>query len=350
MRARTITAILIFMVLMLTSCAKTEAPLQTSEPSEVRKSELPQTATETTTPDGVVQETVETIAPEGVAQETEMLSEPPQAALSELLNPEASGECVEQNEKAEIDYSNTADGYVMVRYTAENEKKLKVQAERTGSETIYTYNLMHGEWAVIPLTDGEGTYQIRVYENVRETQYSLVLAVKCDVTLEDEFAPFLRPNQYVNYTDADAAVALARELTENRSQPLECVAAVYDYVVQNLDYDYDKAATVQSGYIPDLDAVLAEKKGICFDYAALMTGMLRSCGIPCKMVFGYAGTIYHAWISVWTEDTGWVDGVIFFDGTAWQRLDPTFAASAREDASILDFIGDGNNYREKYLY
>ena len=25
------------------------------------------------------------------------------------------------------------------------------------------------------------------------------------------------------------------------------------------------------------------KKGICFDYAALMTGMLRSQGIPCKL-------------------------------------------------------------------
>ena len=95
---------------------------------------------------------------------------------------------------------------------------------------------------------------------------------------------------------------------------------------------------------------MVEKKGICFDYAALMTGMLRSLGIPCKMIFGYAGKAYHAWISVWSEDTGWVDGVIFFDGTTWQRLDPTFASSANQSEEIMKYIGNGSNYKEKYFY
>ena len=132
--------------------------------------------------------------------------------------------------------------------------------------------------------------------------------------------------------------------------PLEKVEVIYNFVVTTLSYDREKAATVKSGYLPDLDAVLEEEKGICFDYAALMTGMLRSQGIPCKMVFGYAGTDYHAWISVWTEDTGWVDGVIFFDGTTWQRLDPTFASSGNQSEEIMAYIGNGKNYKEKYLY
>ena len=132
--------------------------------------------------------------------------------------------------------------------------------------------------------------------------------------------------------------------------PLQKVEAIYDYVVQTLHYDRELAATVQSGYLPVLDQVLARKKGICFDYAALMTGMLRSQGIPCKMVFGYAGTAYHAWISVWTEENGWVDGAIFFNGTTWQRMDPTFASSGKRSASIMKYIGDGTNYKEKYLY
>ena len=50
--------------------------------------------------------------------------------------------------------------------------------------------------------------------------------------------------------------------------------------------------------------LLEKKSGICFDYAALMTGMLRSQGVPCKLVVGYAGTVYHAWISVWTAEHG----------------------------------------------
>ena len=99
-----------------------------------------------------------------------------------------------------------------------------------------------------------------------------------------------------------------------------------------------------------LDNVLAAKKGICFDYAALMTGMLRSQGVPCKLVVGYAGTVYHAWINVWTEETGWIDGVIYFDGTAWQRMDPTFASSGGGSDAIMQYIGDGKNYTQKYVY
>ena len=65
---------------------------------------------------------------------------------------------------------------------------------------------------------------------------------------------------------------------------------------------------------------------------------------------GYAGTAYHAWISVWSDESGWVEGVIYFDGTTWQRMDPTFASSANQSASIMQYIGDGTNYTVKYLY
>ena len=125
---------------------------------------------------------------------------------------------------------------------------------------------------------------------------------------------------------------------------------MYNYVVTNLTYDKQLAATVQSGYLPVLDTVLANKTGICFDYAALMTGMLRSQNVPCKLVVGYAGSAYHAWISVWSDTTGWVDGAIYFDGTSWQRMDPTFASSGKQSQSIMAYIGDGKNYSAKYFY
>ncbi len=350
MRLKKTVVIILALMLLLTACGKKKQAAQEAEvPQETPTAEAAE-PTKTAAPAAIEEAYVEAveIEPEAVKQEVVILAEPPQAAIPDILEAEASGELVKQNEKAQIDYSNTADGYIMVLYTADSEKKLKTQI--VGPETTYTYNLEKGEWAVFPLTDGEGGYQFKVFENVKGSQYSLVIAEEADVVLSDEFAPFLRPNQYVDYGSSSKAVELAWELTKDIEQPLEKVTAVYDYVVRNLAYDYDKASSVTSGYVPVLDTVLEEKKGICFDYAALMTGMLRSQGIPCKMVFGYAGTIYHAWISVWTEDTGWVDGVIFFDGTTWQRLDPTFAASALEDESILDYIGDGSNYKEKYLY
>ena len=288
------------------------------------------------------------VDPSVVANELDIVVGAQQAAIPDILEPVASGVRVAQNDNVTIDYSNIQDGYVMILFHAKTDKKLKTQI--IGPTTTYTYNLYPGEWAVFPLSDGNGHYQFKVFQNVSGSQYALLLAEGCDVVLVDEFAPFLRPNQYVNYSASSITVKKAAELTAKISNPLEKVTAVYEYIVKNLSYDEERAATVQSGYIPDLDSVLIEKKGICFDYAALMTGMLRSQGIPCKMVFGYAGSVYHAWINVWTADTGWLDGVIYFDGRSWQNIDPTFASSAGNDPSIKEYIGNGSNYTEKYMY
>lgn len=270
------------------------------------------------------------------------------AALPAGFAPEASGTAVKKGAKAVIDYSNVKDGYVMVQYTAKTDKRLKAQVK--GPTTAYTYNITAGEWEIFPLSDGNGSYKISVFENVSGSKYASVESVTTTATLTDEFAPFLRPNQYVDYQVAPNSVQKAAELVQGIDDPLKKVEAVYNFVVNGMTYDKQLAASVKSGYLPVLDTVLAKKTGICFDYAALMTGMLRSQGVPCKLVVGYAGTAYHAWISVWSEKDGWVDGVVYFDGSVWQRMDPTFASSGKQSKAILEYIGDGKNYTEKYFY
>lgn len=299
------------------------------------------------TTQGYVAAEVDPVAAVELEDEAVALAEAP-AALPVTTTAVASGMLVKSNDNGAIDYSNTADGYVMVCYTQPTQLRLKAQVK--GPTTTYTYNLTAQTWAAFPLSDGNGKYQITLYKNVEGSKYAAVLSLTTQVELKDEFAPFLHSNQYVDFDGAPHTVAKAVELTAQRTDPLEKVAAVYDYVVKGMTYDRELAATVKSGYLPVLDQVLEKKSGICFDYAALMTGMLRSQGIPCKLVVGYAGTAYHAWISVWSEDTGWVDGAIYFDGRAWQRMDPTFASSGKGSQAIMDYIGDGKNYTAKYFY
>lgn len=268
-----------------------------------------------------------------------------EAAIPNHITAEASGSKVKSNDYAIIDYSNTEDGYVMVQYSAETESKLKAQVK--GPVTTYTYTLTPKQWAAFPLSDENGAYQISIYENVTGSKYAVVLSLSVTVQMEDEFAPFLRSNQYVDFDSAPNTVAKAKSLCAGVSDPLKKVEKVYDFVV-GMTYDTQLANTVTSGYTPNLDRVLSRMSGICFDYAALMTGMLRSQGVPAKLVVGYAGNAYHAWISVWSESTGWVDGVIYFDGASWKRMDPTFASSGGAD--MLEYIGNGSNYTAKYFY
>ena len=280
------------------------------------------------------------------------------AALNDLILPVASGTQVKQNSRATIDYSNTKDGYVMVNFTGTTKTRLKVLVRGpsyAASKLQYQYDIKPGQWYTFPLSDGNGDYTVSVMENTTASKYAQVVSVKFSVSLTDEFAPFLRPNQYVDYAAAPKTVAKAAELAGKETDPLKLVEKVYDYVVKNFTYDKQLAATVQSGYLPVLDNVLAAKKGICFDYAGLMTGMLRSLGVPCKLITGYVPvgsgqSGYHAWISVWSEEDGWVEGAIYFDGKVWQRMDPTFASSSNSSESILKYIGDGSNYSVKYVY
>ncbi len=281
-----------------------------------------------------------------IEDEAVALAETP-PAVSLMLTPQR-GDLVKKNQRVEIDYSHTADGYVIAQVLQDSGKRWKAQIK--GPSTTYTYNLTPEEGAVFPLSDGSGSYTITVYENVTGNKYAAVLSVSTTVELKDEFGPFLYPNQYVDHAAAPNAVAKAAELTETKTTELAKVEAVYDFVVKELTYDRELAKTVTSGYLPDLDRVLEKKSGICFDYAALMTGMLRSQGVPCKLVVGYAGTAYHAWISVWTQEHGWVDSVIYFNGSAWQRMDPTFASSGGNSKAIQQYIGDGSNYTAKYFY
>jgi len=280
-------------------------------------------------------------------EEAVALAEAP-AALPVTATAVASGVLTKQNDQAVIDYSNTGEGYVMVQYTGVTGQRLKAQVK--GPTTTYTYNLTAQKWAAFPLSDGNGSYQITVYKNVSGTSYAAVLSLTTDVQMENVFAPFLHANQYVDYDAAPNTVQKAAELTQDLNDSLEKVSTIYHYVIDHLTYDKELAATVKSGYLPVLDNTLASGKGICFDYAALMTGMLRSQGIPCKLVVGYAGTAYHAWISVWVEGIGWIDGVIYFNGTSWQRMDPTFASSGGSSSAIMAYIGDGTNYSAKYFY
>ena len=83
-----------------------------------------------------------------------------------------------------------------------------------------------------------------------------------------------------------------------------------------------------------------------------MASMLRTQGIPTRMEIGYAGTAYHAWISCYLKEVGWVNGIIQFDGKNWSMMDPTFTSTSNEkrDKKLKEFIGDGSNYKTIYMY
>ena len=275
-------------------------------------------------------------------------SGPPRDSTPKVLTPSADGVTVYQNDFASIDTSNTSQGYVMVKYNGTNEKvKLQITCP---DQSCYTYLISdRGAYDTFPLTAGNGSYALQVLENVAGDTYTVSLAQSVNVSIEDEFLPFLYPNQYVNFHTDSKAVSKGSDLAKDTYSDLDVVQNIYNYVIKNISYDTEKAQNVSYGYVPDIDDTLSSKKGICFDYAALMTSMLRSQNIPTKLEVGYSGDAYHAWISTYIDDKGWVDDIIQFDGDTWQIMDPTLAAT-NDSAAVKKYVGDGSHYVVKYTY
>ncbi|MGC4020350.1 MAG: transglutaminase-like domain-containing protein [Muricomes sp.] len=265
----------------------------------------------------------------------------------QILFPQAGGTVVYGNETVSIDASNTGEGYVMVQYNG-TVGKVKLQITIPDG-TVYTYTLVTGNYETFPLTGGNGSYHLDVLENVRDDLYALSFSQDMDVTIQDEFRPFLYPNQYVWFSENSKAVELGKQLSDQSSDDLSYVENVYHYVIQNISYDSDLAENTPTDYLPDLDRTVDSGKGICFDYASLMAAMLRSQSIPTKLEVGYSGTVYHAWVSVYLKEIGWVDKIIEFDGKNWSLIDPTLGANNSSKA-VKKYIGDGNNYIVKYSY
>ncbi len=266
-----------------------------------------------------------------------------------VLVPSADGEVVCGTEEVCVDASNLSEGYIMVKYMGDADKVRMLLDTPEGN----TYNYLiptDGSYAVLPMSDGNGTYGIGIYENIVDDKYAELFSDELEVTLTDENKVFLYPNSYVDFNVDSEAVKKGAELVADASTELEAVEKVYRYVTENITYDYDKAENVQSGYLPVVDETLQTGKGICFDYASLMAAMLRSQRIPTRLEIGYAGTLYHAWISVYTEEEGWIDNLIVFDGENWVLMDPTLVSYAKEQ-TIKDHMENAATYYDmKYKY
>jgi transglutaminase-like putative cysteine protease len=122
----------------------------------------------------------------------------------------------------------------------------------------------------------------------------------------------------------DKALALERNFRTNEQ---------YQYSL-NLDFERNRDLD------PIEDFVANHKRGHCEYYASALVMMLRSQGIPARMVIGYKGGVYnslgryyivqqrfsHAWVEAWMPD-----GIVPEDeiagrpskGGCWYRLDPT---------------------------
>ncbi|MDE6745510.1 MAG: transglutaminase-like domain-containing protein, partial [Oscillospiraceae bacterium] len=316
--------------------AADSASEQASSVTETSASETSPPVTETAAP-----QTTTTTAATTAAKPVEII-------IPDVKVPLANGASVFSEEKAEVDYGNASDGYISVVYSGSSaQAKLRI----ANGSVQYDHDIsVGGKRDFIPLM-GSGSYSVKVYEHISGKNFAPVLSGEFEVTLKNETDTYIYPNKYVNFSKSSACVKKAAEVCAGKSGDVEEIAAIFDYIADNISYDKQLAKTVQSGYIPDPDKTLAAGKGICFDYASLFAAMCRSRGIPARLVIGYAEpNIYHAWNEVYTDETGWITPELFLKKKGYNITDATFYSSNSDKEKIAGYISDDKNYTAMYRY
>lgn len=250
-----------------------------------------------------------------------------------------------------IDISNTSKGYFSIKYTGSNKK---VKAIVTLGENSYTYDInKKNSYIYFPLQLGNGKYSIGVYENVSGSSYMPVLQDSFSVKIKDKNLTYLYPNQYVWFEQDSSITKLSATVCAGCKTDVEKISAIFKYVTSNISYDYAKAKTVTSGYLPNIDQILMTKKGICFDYASVFAAMCRAQGLPCKLITGYVpdnGSLaFHAWNQIYTKDKGYIT-VSFYIKPGFNTLDPTFYSTINNDEKAATKFGDGSQYQIYKFY
>lgn len=254
-----------------------------------------------------------------------------------------------------LNTSSADRGYISVKVTKSTSKKLRVKITR--GDKSYTYAIDDKEEYKLPLQMGNGTYTVKVLENIEGNKYATLESADVTASISDPMAPYKISHILIDYEHAPKTTGAAKSIAAG-GDDLSKLESVYSNVVENIKYNHALASQITSGsvttYIPEIDEVYTSKQGICFDYSAVMASMLRSQGIPTRMVFGYVApkNVYHAWNEVYIATAGWVKvrGELPIESNDWSRMDATFAASSSSGGVMNSFIGNGSNYRATDFY
>ncbi|MGB8861036.1 MAG: transglutaminase family protein [Ilumatobacteraceae bacterium] len=128
-----------------------------------------------------------------------------------------------------------------------------------------------------------------------------------------EVAPFLA------HTMQTPSLPELRDLTADVFTDGRGMVGAVQHLCHRIFNEFQFDATFSDLSTP-LQSVLAERRGVCQDFAHVSCAALRSVGLPARYISGYIETApppgeakmigvdaSHAWCSVWAGDLGWLD-------------------------------------------
>jgi transglutaminase-like putative cysteine protease len=161
---------------------------------------------------------------------------------------------------------------------------------------------------------------------------------------EPRIFDFLQDSRYVELSPEVWRLAL--DTTVGVTDTWQAALAIMKFI--RTTFKYESNSTTVYTHMRD---VLREKRGVCQDFAHVMTGLCRALKIPALYVSGYLATetasATHAWVEVLIPGCGWVA----LDPTHDRPVDETYVkiAVGRDYADVPPVAGNYKGTTERKL-
>jgi len=117
--------------------------------------------------------------------------------------------------------------------------------------------------------------------------------------------------------------ALARRVTDGAATPFDKATAVLEHLLSSYAYSLEAETATSSHPIDEF--LFTRKTGYCEHYATAMVLMLRSIGIPSRLVTGFLATEWNEFGNYYTvrqrDAHAWVE--VYYPQSGWITMDPT---------------------------
>ena len=145
------------------------------------------------------------------------------------------------------------------------------------------------------------------------------------------YSEFIR-RQYLQLPSLSPAIArLSQDIIQATRSPYESVLLIKRHLLEHYRYSLDLESGRSSDPLEEF--LFTRKTGYCEHYASAMVVMLRSVGIPARLVTGFLASEWngfghyytvrqrdaHAWVEVYFPNSGWLT----FDPTPSQAIEAT---------------------------
>lgn len=226
------------------------------------------------------------------------------------------------------------EGYIRISGSTNN-SRIKLMVSGADNQVWYDVKLDNGKFDEEIWFDKQGKYTIEIMVNEYDRKYSYGPGITVENT--EELDKYLIPAKHIESSNEEI-INTAREITKSCSNDLEKARTIYDWVTDNIQFDYDKLLRHKNGqYDNEYGALntINSGKGVCYDYATLAAALCRSLGLRAKVAEGDLnnGPLkgFHAWNEIYIGESN-----------SWISIDTTLGATNGED--YFNFRDDEKTY------